>query len=174
MNKQQIINKLNLEPHIEGGYFSRTYQSTLQVTNNASMYSVSGPHSGNKNRSLLSSIYYMLTDDSPIGYLHKNISDIIHYYHIGSPLKYTLLFPDGRLEEKYLGNDLAMGQQLQLVVRGGCWKATELMAGEYEYGLISEAVSPGFDYSDMQLANEESIKNLSKDNFNKVEKYIKA
>jgi len=61
MNKQQLIEKLSLEPHIEGGYFSRTYKSDLTT-------SVSYD---TKPRCLLSSIYYMLTDDSPIDHLHK-------------------------------------------------------------------------------------------------------
>jgi len=158
MDKQQLINKLMLEPHVEGGYFSKTYQSNLQVIHNT-------------NRNALSSIYYMLTDDSPIGYLHKNKSDIIHYFHAGSSLKYMLLYPDGRLEKKILGNDLQNGEQLQLVVTGGCWKATELMEGSY--GLIREAVSPGFEYSHMQIADEETIKKDHKKHFEEIKKYIK-
>ncbi len=174
MNKQQIINMLDLEPHVEGGYYTRTYQSPLQMTIDAGVKSESALHRSkdSSKRCLLTSIYYMLTDDSPIGYLHKNGSDIIHYYHAGSALKYILLSADGRLEEKYLGNNLEKGQQLQLVVRAGCWKATELLGGEY--ALISEAVSPGFDYRDMQIADEGLIKKLFNDKFDSVKKYIKS
>jgi len=150
MKKHEIIQLLGLKQHVEGGYFRRTYQSP-----------------SNK----MSSIYYMLTDDSPIGFLHKNKSDIIHYHHAGSALRYILLFPDGRLEDKILGANLAEGHLLQLTVNGGCWKATQLLDGEY--GLISEAVSPGFEYSDMQIADEELIKKLFNDKFEYVEKFIK-
>jgi predicted cupin superfamily sugar epimerase len=31
MNKRQLIEKLSLEPHIEGGYFSRTHSSELKI-----------------------------------------------------------------------------------------------------------------------------------------------
>lgn len=161
MNKQQLIEKLSLTPHIEGGYFSRTYSSELK----ADIFSDSKP------RSLLSSIFYMLTDDSPIGYLHKNKSDIIHYFHGGSPLSYLILHPDGNLETKVLGFDLDKGQQLQLIVRGGCWKATELEAGEF--GLISEAVSPGFDYEDMELAERTIIKNRFPQLWDRISKYVR-
>ncbi len=92
----------------------------------------------------------MLTDDNSIGYLHRNKSDITHYFHGGSPLAYLIVHPDGRLDRKMLGADLERGQQLQLLVPGGCWKASELESGEF--GLISEAVAPGFDYADMELA----------------------
>jgi len=161
MNKRQLIEKLSLEPHIEGGYFSRTYSSDL-TTHIAD---------GSKPRRLLSSIYYMLTDDSPIGHLHKNKSDIIHYFHGGSPLTYLILHPEGNLEKRILGADLDNGQQLQLIVKGGCWKATELEAGEF--GLISEAVSPGFDYDDMELAEEATIKNQFPHLWDQVSKYVR-
>jgi len=161
MNKRQLIEKLSLEPHIEGGYFSRTYSSELETA--------IPPNS--KPRCLLTSIFYMLTDDSPIGYLHKNKSDIIHYFHGGSPLSYLILHPDGKLETTQLGADLDKGQQLQLIVRGGCWKATELVSGEF--GLISEAVSPGFDYEDMELAGQMSMKNQFPQCWEQIAKYVR-
>ncbi|HEY8157848.1 MAG TPA: cupin domain-containing protein [Methylobacter sp.] len=161
MNKRQLIEKLSLEPHIEGGYFSRTYSSDLKTDIADS----------SKSRCLLSSIFYMLTDDSPIGHLHKNKSDIIHYFHGGSPLTYLILHPDGHLETRILGDDLDNGQQLQLIVKGGCWKATELKMGEF--GLISEAVSPGFDYDDMDLAVETIIKNQFPQVWDQVSKYVR-
>jgi hypothetical protein len=161
MNKRQLIEKLSLTPHIEGGYFSRTYCSEQKT----------GIISDTKPRYLLSSIFYMLTDDSPIGYLHKNKSDIIHYFHGGSPLSYLILHPDGKLETKVLGVELDKGQQLQLIVRGGCWKATELKAGEF--GLISEAVSPGFEYEDMELAEQKIIKNQFPQLWDRIALYIR-
>lgn len=161
MNKRQLIDKLSLAPHIEGGYFSRTYSSDLKTDISAD----------SKPRCLLSSIFYMLTDDSPIGHLHKNKSDIIHYFHGGSPLTYLILHPDGTLETKVLGADLDNGQQLQLIVRGGCWKATELEAGEF--GLISEAVSPGFEYDDMELAEQTIIKNQFPHAWDRLSKYVR-
>jgi hypothetical protein len=161
MNKQQLIEKLSLEPHIEGGYFCRTYSSDLKAN----------LPSNAKPRCLLSSIFYMLTDDSPIGYLHKNKSDIIHYFHGGSPLTYLIIGPDGNLDKRVLGLDLDGGQQLQLLVRGGCWKATVLEAGEF--GLISEAVSPGFEYDDMELAKREIIKNQFPHLWDRISKYVR-
>lgn len=136
MDKQTFIEQLKLQPHIEGGYYHRTYQSSLST------------QTAGNNRSLLSSIYYMLTDDSPIGHFHRNQSDIIHYWHAGEALRYWLIDPQGKLSSPILGPGTQ--QQLQLLVPGGYWKATELQQGEY--GLLSEAVSPGFDYDDMQLA----------------------
>ncbi len=140
MDKQTLIEQLQLEPHLEGGYFRRTYASGMTLEAEPG-----------KPRPSLSSIYYLLTDDSPIGYFHCNRSDILHYWHSGSALRYLLISPAGEFTSFVLGPDLQAGEQLQACVPGGYWKATVLEQGEY--GLLSEAVSPGFDYADMTLAN---------------------
>lgn len=160
-NKDTLIKHLGLLPHIEGGFFARTYCSATSAS--------IGP--GHSSRHLLTSIYYMLTDDSPTGYLHKNQSDIMHYFHHGSALKYLVLHPDGQLEEQILGNEISKGQQMQLLVKGGCWKATQLTGGEY--GLISEAVAPGFEYEDHVIADEKSIKSQFPEKFESLRQYIR-
>ncbi|MBW8189788.1 cupin domain-containing protein [Neiella marina] len=144
LTTQQIIDGLQLEAHVEGGYFRRTYQADHRQqleTNHGERY-------------LLTSIFYLLTADAPVGHFHKNRSDILHFYQAGDPIRYTLIMPDGQVKQVVMATDLAAGQQLQLTVKGGIWKSSELLAGEHGYGLISEAVSPGFDFEDMTLANE--------------------
>ncbi len=158
MDKAQIIEHLSLQSHIEGGYYRRTYQSEYLTANNS--------------RNIVSAIFYMLTDDSPIGFLHQNKSDIIHFFHGGCALTYYLIHPNGQLQRIVLGDKLDCGQQLQLVVKGGCWKATELPEGEY--GLVSEAVAPGFDYRDMVLANAEEIKTKFPDLWPEIGRFVKT
>ena len=75
----------------------------------------------------------------------------MHYFHSGAALTYRLLDSDGNLQEIKLGNNTNAGEQPQLLVPGGCWKATELCSGSY--GLVSESVTPGFAYDDMELAD---------------------
>ncbi|MCI5141168.1 MAG: cupin domain-containing protein [Candidatus Electrothrix sp. ATG1] len=149
MTSDDIITLLNLEPHpTEGGYFRRTYESDLHCTTE------------NGRRILLTSIYYMLTTESPVGFLHRNKSDIIHYHQLGASIKYTVVSPDGVLSEKILGPNLNNGETLQLLVPGGWWKASRLCAGDSDYGLISEAVSPGFEYADNEITSEKQIQQL--------------
>ena len=162
INKQKIIDILGLTEHKEGGYFVRTYESDLKVKFNEA----------ESERHSLTSIYYLLTDDSPVGCLHKNRSDIVHYYHTGGAIKYSILHPDGRLEETIMGDKLEQGQVLQLFVKGGCWKASQLIEGEY--GLISEAVTPGFEYQDHVMADMRVIEGLSSDKIDLLKKYIKS
>jgi len=112
MNKNQWITKLQLEPHVEGGYFRRTYQS--DYTHKATPYAITP-------RYLMTSIFYMFTDEIPINYMHVNRSDIMHYFHTGSPLTYLIVYPDGQLERVRLGSNPLAGERLQLLVKGG-WR----------------------------------------------------
>jgi predicted cupin superfamily sugar epimerase len=57
-----------------------------------------------------------------------------------------------------MGSDPSKGQVMQMMVKGGIWKASQIpINGEYGYGLIGEAVAPGFEYSDMQLGEQASL-----------------
>ncbi|WP_019501488.1 cupin domain-containing protein [Pseudanabaena sp. PCC 6802] len=160
MNKQSWIDKLSLVEHIEGGYFSETYRATEAVA-------TSREGSG---RSLMTSIYYLLTDDRPVDRLHKNLSDIMHYFHAGSPITYILVDLEGRLHKVKLGLDLTQGEVPQLLVPGGYWKAAVLEAGEY--GLIGEAVAPGFDYRDMTIATADKIRAQFPTLWNELAPYV--
>jgi predicted cupin superfamily sugar epimerase len=142
-----LITALDLEPHTEGGFYRRTFQSDRHAV----IETDNGP------RYLMTSIYYLLTNESPIGHFHLNQSDIVHYYHLGDAIQYSLIFPDGTLKTVMMGNDIIAGQKLQLHVPGGVWKASRLMDGLSGYGLISEAVSPGFDYADMALGDRREL-----------------
>ena len=143
----ELVDALGLENHVEGGYFRRTYESGHRP-----MIETKGGK-----RFLMTSIYYLLTESSPIGHFHLNKSDILHYHHKGDPIRYYLIQKDGTFETVILGQDVAAGQRLQLHVPGGVWKASELLQGTHGFGLISEAVSPGFDYEDMTLGTKAQL-----------------
>ncbi len=144
MNKNTLIERLLLAPHPEGGYFRRSFVSDHQVQTGADRF-----------RPAMSSIFYLLTDDRPVGHWHRNQSDIMHYFHYGSALDYWLIDLQGQLQHFILGAQLEHGQQLQVMVPGGYWKATELVAGEF--ALLSEAVSPGFCEQDREIATTASL-----------------
>ncbi|NJN75289.1 MAG: cupin domain-containing protein [Synechococcaceae cyanobacterium RL_1_2] len=153
LTAQELITHLGLERHVEGGYFSETYRS-LELVNT--------DRSPQPSRSMVTSIYYLLTKEHPIDYLHVNKSPIIHYFQGGSTITYYLINPDGQLETHYLGLNVAAGEKPQLIVPGGYWKTAVLLRGDY--GLIGEAVAPGFEYEDMAIATTKEIK----DNFPKI------
>ena len=137
LSKSEVIAALGLSGHFEGGYFRETFRPTHRPK----LETARGL------RGTMTSIYYMLTDDSPVDHFHTKHSDGIQYHHFGAPLTYHLIHPDGRYEAVVLGPDLRAGQVPSLAVAGGVWKAAELPAGEY--GLVSEVVAPGWEMDDM-------------------------
>ncbi len=153
---QTIIQTLDLQTHVEGGYYRRSYESKERCLSTIG------------DRALASSIYYLLTEQQPIGQWHKNSSDIMHYFNMGSALSYYLISPEGVLEKHILSNDLSMGRP-QLLVPGGYWKATHLASGTY--ALLSEAVVPGFDFQDMVLGKEVSLESLFPEHSELIEQF---
>ncbi len=158
--KSELIKSLALTEHREGGFYKRTYQSPTTIQTNRQP----------PERYLLTSIFYMLTEDKPIGYFHINRSDIIHYFQLGSPIIYLTISPEGILEKHILGPDISQGHCLQLIVKGGYWKASMLETGEF--GLLSEAVAPGFDYKDAEMATPATFKKLFPSLWDTISSYV--
>ena len=148
LTAKDIIEKLQLEPHIEGGYFRETYRDAETMSTERE----------GGDRSNLTSIYYLLTEDRPIDYFHLNKSPIMHYFHGGSAITYHLITPEGEWKTIKLGSNLLAGEVPQLMVPGGYWKTALLESGEY--GLLGEAVVPGFDYRDMRVATAAELNKL--------------
>jgi predicted cupin superfamily sugar epimerase len=136
------ISRLSLEPHPEGGWFRRIHTDARVVD------TPNGP------RAALTSIHYLLTRAQPLGRLHRNRSDILHYLQDGGPVEYVLLDPEGRLRRVVLGRD--PDQALFLCVSGGVWKASRLI-GTANHALVSEVVTPGFDYADHEFGGSEIL-----------------
>ena len=103
---RDLIEALQLEGHVEGGFFRRTYEAQGQPRIDA----------GQGERFAMTSIYYLLTAEGPIGHFHRNRSDIVHYFHLGDPITYTLIHPDGELQTVTMGPDPRQGHLLQLTV----------------------------------------------------------
>jgi predicted cupin superfamily sugar epimerase len=147
LTKEQVISQLNLEHHFEGEYFRQTFKAEHRdkVT------------TARGDRTTMTAIYYMLTDDNSIDHFHTKYSNCIEFYHMGAPITYHMIYPDGHYEKVVVGPDMLNGQQLQLALPGGTYKAAELTSGAY--GLVSEAVAPGWEISDMiDVSQDELLK----------------
>lgn len=90
-----------------------------------------------------SQVYYMLTRDRPVNYLHWLASDDTHVLIEGGPVDYFIFHPDGRAEKVVLGRNVAAGERPVVAVPGGCWKALRLHEGA-SYALMANALSPEF------------------------------
>ncbi|HEX3891793.1 MAG TPA: cupin domain-containing protein [Terracidiphilus sp.] len=90
-----------------------------------------------------SQVYYMLTRNRPMNYLHWLAPDDTHILIEGGPVDYFIFHPDGHVEKVVLGRDVAHGERPLVAVPGGCWKALKLHEG-VSYALMANALSPEF------------------------------
>jgi len=128
----ELIRVLKLEPlPKESGYLGLIGESAQKVQ-------VDG-----RNLRVQSQVYYMLTRERPINYLHWLAPDDTHILIEGGPVDYFIFHPDGRAEKLVLGTDVAAGQRPVIAVPGNCWKALRLHEGA-RYALMANALSPEF------------------------------
>jgi uncharacterized protein len=105
-----------------------------------------------------SQVYYMLTRERPVNYLHWLASDDTHILIEGGPVDYFIFHPDGRAEKIVLGRNVAAGQRPVVAVPGGCWKALRLHPGA-RYALMANALSPEWTHDRVRIgAGEDWVK----------------
>ena len=79
-------------------------------------------------------------------------SDEIWFHHAGAPLELKLSRDGIHYESHRLGIDVARGERPQVIVPAGCWQSAHVLGA---WSLAGCAVSPGFQFSDFELAGPE-------------------
>lgn len=145
----EIIGRLGLVRHPEGGWFRESYRSAETIA------AAALPGRFTAARSLSTSIYFLL-EQGDISAFHRIKSDELWYFHTGAPLTIHIISADGVYRAELLGGDLDAGAVYQAVVPAGSWFGAEL-AGDGAFALVGCAVSPGFDFTDFELAGRAAL-----------------
>lgn len=148
-DSKTIVNKLELLPHPEGGFFKEVYRSN-EIINNKEL---PGRFSGDRNFG--TSIYYLL-EKKQFSTFHKLKSDETWHFYYGSPLLLHVIDENGNYKKIILGNDLAKNQVFQFTVLRNCWFAAEV-ADKNSFSLIGATVAPGFDFNDFEIGKREEL-----------------
>ncbi|KTF68140.1 cupin domain-containing protein [Sphingomonas sp. HT-1] len=128
-----MIDRLDLAPHPEGGWFRETWRAP----------------GGPDGRSIGTAIWFLL-EAGQRSHWHRVDADELWLWHAGSPLEVQIGAAEGAgIERVPLGGDVLAGQQPQIRVPAGRWQATEARGG---WGLVSCVVVPGFDFAGFELA----------------------
>ncbi len=130
------IDRLDLQPHPEGGYFREVYRSADQLDHPT--------HSGKRN--LATSIYFLL-EGSNISHFHELDSDELWYFHDGKGA-IIHVFENGKYQKHELG--ISDSGQPQVLIPAGSQFAAEVV-GQKGYVLMGCVVSPGFDFEDFRM-----------------------
>lgn len=139
----QLIERFQLQPHPEGGYFAETYRSHGEIT------AAALPQAYQGNRNFATAIYFLLTSDT-FSAFHKIKQDEAWHFYGGSALTLYIISPSGELSEHRIGNDFEAGEVPQFVVPGNHWFAAKTMERN-SYSFVGCTVSPGFDFADFEL-----------------------
>lgn len=145
----EIIEKLDLQTHPEGGYFKEVYRSNGTIPKTVLGNNYSGP------RNYATSIYFLLTSDN-FSAFHKINQDETWHFYKGSPLKLHIIDKKGNYQYHLIGNDIANNQIPQFTVSGGDWFAAEV-AEPNSYSFVGCTVAPGFEFDDFVLPRRDEL-----------------
>ena len=131
MSASEIIRKLELAPHPEGGWYRETWAAPAA------------------DRAHATAILFLLQDGER-SHWHRVDADEVWLWHAGAPL--TLLRAEtdaGPAEAIALGPDVLGGEAPQSVIPAGWWQAAATTGA---YSLVSCVVAPGFRFEGFELA----------------------
>lgn len=126
-----IVARLGLIPHPEGGHFRETFRDSP----------------GPDGRARSTAILFLLAKGERSHWHRVDATEIWHF-HAGDPL--LLDIDDGRRRSRMtLGPDVLNGCFPQGVVPAGAWQAAESTGA---WSLVGCTVAPGFDFKGFELA----------------------
>jgi predicted cupin superfamily sugar epimerase len=129
-----IIARLGLKPHPEGGHYRETFRDLRCDTDG---------------RSFSTAIYFLLARGERSHWHRIDAVEVWHYY-AGAALSLQIADGDGRRVVR-LGGDLAAGEQPQATVPPHAWQAAESTG---DWTLAGCTVAPGFDFAKFEMAPE--------------------
>lgn len=139
----ELINKLQLTKHPEGGYYKEVFRSDVRV------YS----EKIKAHRQAMTDIYFLLPKGE-VSKFHNVIHDEIWHFYEGDPIKLHITDEKGHnYESSILGKKNASVINYKFTVKGEYWQAAETMG---DYSLVGCTVGAGFDFEDFKLLDRES------------------
>ena len=127
----EMIAKLGLQPHPEGGHFRETFRDPRTVDGRAAS----------------TAILFLLARGERSHWHRIDAVEIWHYY-AGAPLRLSIV--DGAQEEIIrLGSDVHADEAPQATVPARAWQAAESLG---DWTLVGCTVAPGFDFAGFELA----------------------
>ncbi|MBC7391663.1 MAG: cupin domain-containing protein [Opitutaceae bacterium] len=148
MTAEYWIEKLNLSPHPEGGFYRETYRSLDLLPENTIDRFPS-------DRNIATAIYFLLPSGK-FSAFHRIFSDELWFFHAGTTLLIHSLDRINGLQTHRLGLDLDKGEQPQITIPARYWFGAQV-ENSNSYALVSCTVAPGFDFLDFEMGKREKL-----------------
>ena len=136
----QVIERLGLLAHPEGGFFAETFR--------ADALPFALPERGE--RSASTAIYFLLRAQD-FSALHVVKSDEVWHHYLGDTLELHCFDELGQHRQVRLGAALEQGERPQHVVRQHELQAARVLPGAHGFALCGCTVAPGFDFADFRM-----------------------
>jgi predicted cupin superfamily sugar epimerase len=149
MTPEELIRRLDLVPHPEGGFFRETYRSPVEIP------AGSLPAGYDAARPAATAIYYLLVPGT-FSALHRLRGEELFHFYLGDPVEMLQLGEAGAGERLVLGPDLSAGMVPQVRVPPGVWQGSRLRPGG-RYALLGTTMSPGFEYADFEFGDRAAL-----------------
>jgi len=159
------VEKLNLQPHPEGGFFKETYRSHEIIPQAALPERFSG------DRVFATSIYFLLSKDD-FSAFHRIKQDELWHFYDGTSLTIHIINLDGSYSTTKFGKNFDEGESPQVVVKAGCFFAAEINDKE-SFSLAGCTVAPGFDFADFEIPNRDSLIELFPQHVEIIKKFTR-
>lgn len=145
----QLVSKLELQPHPEGGFYKETYRSEGVIPK------IELPKAFSGSRNYCTGIFFLLTAGNFSAFHKINQDEMWHFYE-GDPLRVHMIDSNGNYSFQDIGLNLDVGQLPQFTVSADIWFASEVADSGY-YSLVGCTVSPGFDFDDFELPDRSKM-----------------
>jgi predicted cupin superfamily sugar epimerase len=132
-----LIDRLGLQPHVEGGYYREIYRSASRVR----------PTDGRPLRAAVTTIYFLLAAGQESRW-HRVTSDEIWHFYDGDPLELSVTPPSRQPVERVTISAVSGPGQLVHMVPAGWWQSARPLGA---YTLVGCTVAPGFDFADFSF-----------------------
>ncbi len=143
------VERLQLLPHPEGGFYRETYRAGLTIAHSALPQGFKGA------RRACTGIYFLI-DGVNFSAFHRIAADEMWHFYAGTALSVHSIDPVGNHAELLIGNDPERGELFQAVVPAGHWFASHVQ-DPGSYALVGCTVAPGFDFADFEVAKRADL-----------------
>ncbi len=145
----ELIHLYQLKPHPEGGYYNETYRSSETFSGKALPQRFTG------DRYFSTAIYFLLVQGN-FSVFHRIKSDECWHFYAGQTLNIYIISADSSLQIVRLGNNIRKGEVFQFVVPANAWFASAPDKNSI-YSFVGCTVSPGFDFTDFEIADRSEL-----------------
>ena len=136
----EVIERLGLVPHPEGGFYAETFRAqALPVA------------AGSSPRSASTAIYFLLKAQEFSALHVVSSADEVWHHYWGDALELHCFDAGGQHRQVRLGAAFAEGERPQHVVLRGELQAARVTAGPHGFALCGCTVAPGFDFADFRM-----------------------